>query len=575
MAAVLVMGAGVGAATNYVWQDSPNPTPPYTSWETAAHVIQDAVDAASDGDTVLVTDGVYRTGGRPVGTSALTNRVAVDKPLSLMSVNGAEVTVIEGHQVPTDSFGLGDGAIRCVYLSDGGSLIGFTLTNGATRSHGANPREQCAGGVLCGSTNVLVSQCLVVGNAAYEEGGGVSGGILEECKISGNFSWGYGGGVADSRLKHCDLVGNSSYYGGGAVGSTLNHCILLRNSVTGGLDDNYGGGAANCTLNNCILSGNSCDTTSGSPPTGEGGGAVYSTLNNCLLTDNSAPTGGGAGDSTLNNCTLAGNSATFGGGVAWSSLRNCIVYFNSATYGSNYLSGGLNYTCTYPMPTNGVGNITNAPLFVDTNGWADLRLRPDSPCIDAGNNDFVTSLTDLDGNPRILNGIVDMGAYEFVPLTPTQLVEQLIAQVSASDLKHKQPLLATLNAALASIERGNCHSAIGQLGAFQNKVRAQVAKKDFALAMQLIQGAQQVIAALDCDGSSHVAAKIRSLKRHNGKMQMEIKGEAGKAYILEASTNLVDWKPICVVRPDEEGNCCYEDVMARKQESRFYRVVTK
>ena len=63
--------------------------------------------------------------------------------------------------------------------------------------------------------------------------------------------------------------------------------------------------------------------------------------------------------------------------------ENCIVYFNSAPVDPNWWSNSVvNYTCTYPMPTNGVGNITNAPLFADTNNWADLRLRPDSPCID-------------------------------------------------------------------------------------------------------------------------------------------------------------------------------------------------
>jgi hypothetical protein len=40
-------------------------------------------------------------------------------------------------------------------------------------------------------------------------------------------------------------------------------------------------------------------------------------------------------------------------------------------------------------------------------------LQPNSPCINAGNNSYVTSATDLDGNPRISGGIVDIGAYEY------------------------------------------------------------------------------------------------------------------------------------------------------------------
>jgi hypothetical protein len=150
-------------------------------------------------------------------------------------------------------------------------------------------------------------------------------------------------------------------------------------------------------------------------------GADVSTLYNCILSSNSAASqGGGAYGVTLYNCTLTGNSAVFGtGGAVESTLFNCIVYFNTGPNGANYCCGTtMNYCCTTPDP-GGVGNITVAPLFVDyTSG--NLRLQSNSPCINSGNNAYVVGSTDLDGNPRIAGGTVDMGAYEYQ--TPTSII---------------------------------------------------------------------------------------------------------------------------------------------------------
>ena len=72
----------------------------------------------------------------------------------------------------------------------------------------------------------------------------------------------------------------------------------------------------------------------------------------------------------------------------------------------------MNYCCTMPLPTDGVGTVTNVPRFVEDAG-GNLRLRSDSPCINAGLNAYAPGPTDLDGNPRIVRGTVDIGAYEF------------------------------------------------------------------------------------------------------------------------------------------------------------------
>ncbi len=332
---LLLAVSNLSAATLYVSLGSTNPTPPYTNWVTAATNIQAAVNVAAAGDEVVVSNGIYSTGTALGGGYALPNRVAVTKPLTVRSVNGPQVTVIVGYQDPS-SFD----TTRCVYLTNGASLSGFTLTNGGayTGSSDEPDGDKAGGGVFCEPSGAIVSDCIITGNNALG--------------------------------------------GGGVCNGTVNNCYLIANSAF------VGGGAGNCTLNNCVLTSNFTPTSGGF-----GGGAFVCTLNNCTVT----------GNSTLGS----------GGGVADCTCFNCIVYSNTAAQEANYeLGDSLNYCCTTPDP-GGVGNITTAPRFVNAaNG--NLRLLP-NPCINAGNNAYVSASTDLDGRPRIVGGTVNIGAYEFQP----------------------------------------------------------------------------------------------------------------------------------------------------------------
>src|SRR5262249_21822146 len=99
-----------------------------------------------------------------------------------------------------------------------------------------------------------------------------------------------------------------------------------------------------------------------------------------------------------------------GGGVVGATTYNSIVVQNTGPYGTpNFYSPNMSFSCTFPDP-GGTSNIVVDPLFIDSTN-NNFHLQTNSPCVNMGTNLPILS-TDLDGAPRIVDGTIDMDAYE-------------------------------------------------------------------------------------------------------------------------------------------------------------------
>jgi len=246
-----------------------------------------------------------------------------------------------------------------------------------------------------------------------------------------------------------------------------------------------GGGAKDCTLYDCTVTGNS-------------GGGADGTLHNCLVTGNEGGSGG-----NLYGCTVVGNN----GGVS-GTVFNSIVYYNT---GGNYGEGTtLNFSCTTPLPTNGVGNITGPPLFMDMTA-GNFWLRDESPCIDTGAN--------LVGMPIVPVVNPDTGETSFVPYTydPTDILGNT-----------------------RFIDGNGDGTVAWDIGAYEFDPRTL----RFGAALQLTS---------------------------NG-LTFTVKGEPGKTIRIERSRNLLDWEHVATV-PILTGGQTLVDPVATSEPFLFYRAM--
>jgi hypothetical protein len=213
----------------------------------------------------------------------------------------------------------------------------------------------------------------------------------------------------------------------GPTNAIIQDCFIANNGYIGlDLRECYG----HAFVRNCGIIANK----------GSNGGGIcadcYLTVENSLIVGNHSESNGGAivfyQPLNLKNCTIVGNSADWGyvvsgNGYTDAIIENCIIRNNfpdskvrfrgNRKNFVNYcnIEGGINSIQFEESATLnwGPGNIDIDPCFIEPCSF-DYHLLAESPCINAGDPNYIPepNETDLDGNPRINGGRIDMGAYE-------------------------------------------------------------------------------------------------------------------------------------------------------------------
>ncbi len=296
--------------------------------------------------------------------------------------NGAVIHVAEGSYVL---------AANCHYLLDGIKIVG----SGARDATTLTKKNKAGRFFYLANANAAICNLTMKDGSASGCGGGL---------------WiaGAGGTVSNCTVQGCST--GASQKGGGVLmnsaAALLTHSLILKNTSGVGAV-----GAGIClsqgTVSDCLIISNTVNTLSRSGSNG-GGIALDASTENAKVV----------------NCTIAQNSAYNGGGIYRAAdagfVYNTIVFANSSYLGNadiqtvagttRPVASSILNCCTTASVGTGCQVVTTAPYELPSYA---LSGTASALCIDKGTNDYVVSTVDYAGANRIVNGTVDIGAFEY------------------------------------------------------------------------------------------------------------------------------------------------------------------